>query len=93
MPATSLLLALEQVTKDQLAVREKSSLPPLPALTYELPEHELRVGQGKFPLLDQCRRQDPPNSHRQVIALKEKRMEQSGESREPEIVAQAPKWC
>jgi len=90
MPATSLLLALERVTKDQLAVLEKSSLPPLP---HELPEHELRVGQGKSSLLDQCQRQDPPNSHGQVSALKEMRMEQSGESREPGIVAQAPKWC
>ena len=68
---------------------EKSSLPPLPALSHELPEHELRVGQGNSPLLDQCRRQDPPNSHRQVIASKEMRMEQSRESREPGIVAQA----
>jgi len=84
MPATSLLLALERVTKDQLAVREKSSLAPLP---HEWPEHELRVGQGKSPLLDQCRRQDPPNSHQQVIASKEMRMEQNGESREPGIIA------
>jgi len=81
------------VTKDQLAVLEKSSLSPLPALPHELPEHELRVGQDKSPLLDQCRQQDPPNSHGQVCTLKEMRMEQSGESTEPGIVAQTLEWC
>jgi len=35
------------VTKDQLAVLEKLSLPPLPALS----EHELHVGQDESPLL------------------------------------------
>jgi len=78
-------LALERVTEDQLAVREKSSLSLLLALPHELPEHELRVGQGKSPLLDQCRRQDPSNSLWQVIATTEMRMEQNGESREPGI--------
>jgi len=61
------------------------------AAAHELPEHELRVGQDKSPLLDQCQQQDPPNSHGQVSCLKEMRMEQGRESREPGIVAQAPK--
>ena len=43
-----LLLALERVTKDQMAVLEKSSLPPL---SQELSERELRVGQDKSPIL------------------------------------------
>jgi len=42
------------VTKDQLAVLEKSSLPSLLALPHEIPEHALRVGQGESSLLDQC---------------------------------------
>jgi len=49
---TSLLLALWRVTKDQLAVLEKPSLPPLSALPHEIPEHALRVGQGESQLLD-----------------------------------------
>jgi len=75
MPVTSWLLALERVTKDQPAVLEKPSLPPLPALPHEIPEHALRVGQGESPLLDQCQRQDPPNSHGQASALTEMRAE------------------
>jgi len=54
-----------------------------------LPNANEWVGQG----LDQCRRQDPPNSHGQASALTEMRAEQSGASREPGIVAQALKWC
>jgi len=63
------------------------------ALPHEIPEHALRVGQGESPLLDQCRRQDLPNSHGQTSALTEMRAEQSGAPREPGIVAQTLKWC
>ena len=77
------------MTKDQLAVLQKLSLPLLPALSHEIPEHALRVGRGESPLLDQYRRQDPPNSHGQASALTEMRAEQSGGAREPGIVAQA----
>jgi len=58
-----------------------------------LPNANEWVGQGESPLLDQCRRQDPPNSHGHASALTEMRAEQSGVSREPGIVAQALKLC
>ena len=48
---------------------EKPSLPSLSALPHEIPEHALRVGHGESLLLDQCRRQDPRNSHGQASAL------------------------
>jgi len=43
-----------------------------------LPNANEWVGHGEFPLLDQCRRQDPSNSHGQASALTEVRAEQRG---------------